>query len=331
MIQIQEQYSVKSFDNHRMPHAAVDLGQTQVNSVDLHFQIWGRDIRLIFTLYHLDHSGSLANFSIAPSDSNGLLSLPFGSVKNGDRRSIAQELVVSSRYGEVFGLSELQNSAVFGGRTIAKAFIDCVSAIIENIRRSIALNLSEQVRDNFTAEIDKRYGQSTREIVKHILPTIHWDLMLAGSGCDDQCLNVVKASFQNNFPIQYEITRTEPTGIPELPQPIYYDARALSDVKATALLEIVCGKKIATFFKKHGYIQAKTQGYEFTIRPGRWIQCTDPAGLSAELCIHTVNFSCNAIDEVVISYLHIHNDLSNWMKSGAIHNAQHGFNAKCAA
>ena len=65
--------------------------------------------------------------------------------------------------------------------------------------------------------------------------------------------------------------------------------------------------------------------YSFEITPGKFPVVTDPNGKTARFCIHTIGFSCNPIDEVVIAYLHIRNRFDEWMDMAIIHNAQSGF------
>ena len=41
------------------------------------------------------------------------------------------------------------------------------------------------------------------------------------------------------------------------------------------------------------------------VAPGKFVKATDPKGTTVELCIHTVAFSCNPTDELILAYLHI--------------------------
>jgi len=318
-------YNIVTFDADKSKRRNLgirDVGST-VTTADVALSLWGRDFRLTLHFYQLDSQGTIITFGLKPLG-DGMYALPFGT--GSTHRWVYQELVVHPMYGEVMGLSELNDSAVFGGRTISQAFRDTFESIFETVRLTMRRNFGREVADRYLADIDKRFGAQTRETIREVLGSLHWALLLHPSECGQQCLSVVQTSLSRNFPRQFGLSHNGNTDIPELPaNPMSYSTWSLADVKATALLQTVCGKAYAKFFKIKGYITVKNMGYSFKVAPGKFVECTDPNGKTASLCIHTVNFSCNPIDEVVIAYLHIKNHLAEYMDKAVAHSAQAGF------
>jgi len=95
--------------------------------------------------------------------------------------------------------------------------------------------------------------------------------------------------------------------------------------KARSLLQSICGEELAREFDAKGFITIEQEGYKFEIPANAFVRCTDPNGKRADLCIHTVSFQVNPVDEICIAYLHIRHKLAAYMKEAIPHGAEKGF------
>lgn len=264
---------------------------------------------------------------------DGVLRLSRGTGAN--RQSFDQVISAPTIIGQLLDYSELTNGGVPAGRTVTGSILRRIESIVETIRQAILSNMStdQSVRQLTLQTLHERYGQTTDDTLRTFLGQIDWRLMLAKSGCDDDAFNVIEYAMGHNPPRFHSILEAPSTEIPLIRHaPINrFDRTTIANIKATALLGNVCGVENGLEFENTGQITVREQGYKFIIKPGEFVYCTDPNGKTARLCIHTMGFQCNPIDEIIIAYLHIKHKLAAYMKEAIAHGAQSGFQKTIAA
>ncbi|MHA2279693.1 MAG: hypothetical protein ACXAC5_02200 [Promethearchaeota archaeon] len=268
---------------------------------------------------------------------NGSLPLSRGRVSRGRgamRQYFEQQIDAPHIIGELLAQSDLADGGVPAGRTVTGAVLRRFESIVETVRQHIRNHLSRDpgVRNLALATMQDRYGAISERNILGFLGAIDWRLMLAKAGCDHDQLNVIEYASGHNPPRFLSIV-DEPTD--EIPlirwAPLTrFNGSTIANIKATALLRNVCGDRLGDEFESCGCITVEEQGYRFVIRPGEFVACTDPNGKTARLCIHTIGFACNPIDEVVIAFLHIKHKLAAYMREAIFHGAESGFNGIAA-
>jgi hypothetical protein len=305
--------------------------------------LFGRWIELDVTSYclhpHATAPTTAITFGLRNCQNADLRCDSFNSIRDGRlglsrgrgamRQNFEQVIDAPNIIGQLLDSSELADGGVFAGRTVTGSILRRIESIIETVRQHIRDNLSRipDVRNLALTTMHDRYGKHTAETIRTLLGAIDWRLMLAKGGSDFDQLNVVEFAMGHNPPRFHSIL-DNPTG--EIPlirhAPLNrFDQTTIANLKATALLRNVCGEQHAVEFENLGRIIVKEQGYSFSIKPGEFVDCLDPNGKTARLCIHTIGFQCNPIDEVVIAYLHIKHKLVAYMREAVLHRVQDGF------
>lgn len=83
--------------------------------------------------------------------------------------------------------------------------------------------------------------------------------------------------------------------------------------RALELLNLVCGAGMAQEYLNSGHITVRKNDYTFEVAPGHGqIECTDPAGKRARLCITSLGDCVNPIDEVTIAFMNISHNFAEW-------------------
>lgn len=256
---------------------------------------------------------------------NGVLKMSRG--EGTDRQVFEQHITIPNIIGQLLDKSQLDYGGVPAGRTITGSVLRRVESIFETIRSSIRKSFSGEIMSEVLQKLDDRYGQITSNVIEKFLGEIHWRLLLAKAGCDEDCLNVIEYASTHNPPQFYDILHDGEVDIPQIAlAPIHrFDQTTVANLKATALLRSICGDKLADEFDKFGKFVIFQDGYQFILEPGQFVACTDPNGKTAKLCIHTANFSCNPIDEIIIAYLHVKHKLKEYMRVAIAHGAEQGF------
>lgn len=299
---------------------------------------YGRACAATLTAYHLN-GGTAITFGFRGAyDSeklSGIGHLPNGMLRiSKPHRVLEQDIVVKPLHGCVLDMSNISDSGVSAGREISKAILRKFESIIETTRQSIRQHIGRGVRDESLNMLHERFRKSTRGTISGILGQINWPLFLDGSNCGEECLMVVDYTMSHNRPAFHDITFDGDTDIPTLTARLSSDtsqAQNIACLKATALLEHVCGHELATEFANKGRITVKSGGFTFVIRPNKFVECTDPNGNKGRLCIHTVALSCNPIDELTIAYLSIKHRLKEYLKLAIVHRDDAGFSTALSA
>lgn len=287
------------------------------NQANISVRLWGTHVQITINVLNMPDM-SMISCGVTPQGT-GKVFASLGSIKTGDHRYIEQDICLPVVKTTILSESDINGAEVLGGRTIVQSLLQTFESIFENIRLRIHDRFAVNYRDEFVRQSDVRYSKETLSFIRTFLGLINWQLMLNGSKVSDDCLTVVCNSFSRNHPRCFNLGYAGDTDIdPVLPPPLYYDPSLLADLKATILLKMVCGDTHAEFFSKHGYLLVSKDGYQITLKPGAFFNITDPHGRSARLCVHTVNLSCNPIDEVVIAYLHIQNDFESWLRTANV-------------
>lgn len=319
-------YRVTRFDGaeYKKHKFSRDIGTGNCNSVFVDTNLWGRQVEISIFAYHFQ-LGTIITCGIQPTD-DGMLFTREGKPNTANFRYIQQQINIVPRYTTILSLSDLKGGDVAAGRTIAGSCIAVFESLFEDVRKSVIKGFGRDVSEQFISMIEDKYASRTDKLIETLFAEINWPLLLEGSECGEQCRTVVNNSLAINPPRRFPLRYNGVTNIPPLPPPAKFNLGSLADMKATMLLKLVCGDNMYDYFLKYGHIITESEGYTFKITPGRWIHVTDYNGKTAELCIHTRNYSCNVIDEVVIAYLHIKDDVFSYMKTANVFHAQQGFN-----
>jgi len=304
------------------------------------FSLWGRWTMLSITTLCTDGLTAVTfgfrpvnasgfgdnNLSVLPG---GILRLSEGSCSN--YRVIEQVIAVKPLHGWVTDLADIQDGAVAEGRALATALLRKTESLIETTRQTIQANLSQSVSSRFLAQLHERFGVATHQTIDALLGGLNWPLLLEASGCGGRCLEVLENSLQHNPLNMRDVRFTGDSGIPTLrSEEVRFDLGDVADAKATILLGHVCGEALAEEFRREGHITLDVRGFRFVIAPDSFVECTDPAGRTGWLCVHTVSFSCNPIDEVVLAYLNIKHKLPEYLAMANIYDEEPGFSTKLA-
>ena len=318
-------YRVTRFDGaeYKKHTFSRDIGTGNCNSVFVDTNLWGRNVEISIFAYHFK-LGTTITCGIQPTD-DGMTFIREGTPGTSNFRYIQQQINMFPRYTTILGLSELSGGDVAAGRTIAGACIKIFESLFEDIRLSVSKHFGTNVSKQFISTIEKQFGERTDKLINSLFAEINWPLLLEGSQCGEQCTTVVNNSLAINPPRRFPLSYTGITNIPPLPPPSKFNLASLADMKATMLLKLVCGTEMYDLFLEHGFITVVSEGYTFKISSGKWINVTDFNGKTAVLCIHTRNDSCNCIDEMILSYLHIQHEFDMFMNTANYFHCQQGF------
>ena len=336
--------------------------------------LYGRWCDLTVTAYCLgenpwDATAVALSYGIRPLDQQDVVGSTFDATQGGmlrlsrgsgsDRQDFDQELQFPTITGTLFDKQTMADGGVPVARNLIRGVLRGTESMIETIRQTIRCSFPKNIRDLALKRLDERYGQITVRALRSLLGEIHWRLMLAKSGCDEQQYGCIEFMAANNPPRFYDADFEGESDIPlvgEKPGDVVAGMRdfvrlaqaerrraeqrqaqlerdkdmAEASGKARSLLESICGSKLAREFDNCGYITVKQNGYRFEIPENNFVRCIDPNGKYAELCIHTQGFQCNPIDEIILSYLHIRHKLAAYMKEAILHGAERGFQKKVA-
>lgn len=280
-------------------------------------RLFGRYCDFSLTTYAFEGTTSII-FGLQPKG-DGIVGL--NHTTDGRTRTIQQHLAVPHIDGSLLEPSHLDcDEEVHTARTISQALLRTTASMVEAVRQSIRTHLGRECFYKAVRHIDHCWGSRVDECMATLYDEINWPFMLEGSGASDQVLQVIETSMRNHT-IEHHSLRYEGTVTIQplvLFEAFRIDKTRLSDLKATMLLKHVCGQEYYDEFVKHNHITIEHCGYKFEVAPGRFVKATDPEGNKAELCIHTVAFSCNVIDELILSYLHIKHQFSWWLNTANI-------------
>lgn len=273
---------------------------------------------------------------------------------NDGRQQFDQQLDFPTITGQFFDKQTMAGGGVPVARNLIRGVLRGTESMIETIRQTIRCSFPDSISEFALQRLDDRFGKVTAETINSFLGEIHWRLMLQKSGCDDQQYGCIEFMAIHNPPRFHAVDFSDDADIPlvgEKPGDIIAGMRdtirlaraarareeqrqaqekrdlkmAVANNKARSLLESVCGSDAAREFDTKGFVTIKQDGYKFEISANDFTRCTDPNGKTAELCIHTLSFSCNPIDEIIIAYLHIKHKLAAYMREAIPHGAQRGF------
>lgn len=283
---------------------------------------------------------------------SGILRLARGSA--GNRQEFDQRIDFPLITGQFFDKQTLVDGGIPVARNLIRGVLRGTESMVETIRQHIRCSLAANVQELGLKQLDDRYGKVTVRALRSFLGQIHWRLMLAKAGCDDQQMGCIEFMATHNPPRFYDVNFNGESDIPlvgERPEDIVAGMQATirlaraeraraealrlqaerdakmaeANNKARSLLEQICGEKLAQEFDRKGFITIEQSGYKFEIPPNAFVRCTDPNGKRADLCIHTLGFQCNPIDEIAIAYLHIRHKLADYMNEAIPHGAERGF------
>lgn len=307
----------------------------RVNTAYCRMGLFGRAVELELKFYHLAKEGTVINFGLKSLSEQDSIRLPdctgkFLTLRQGSGSSyryVQQEIFIKPKYGTILGQSKFCDvEDVVAGRRVAQAFLDSCSSIFESCRADVRRYLGSDIEDACCDHINDVYGNATESNIRGFLSGLHWDLLFAGSQCHPETVQVLKTTFANNSPKQYSIERDLKSDIPPLSKSaVTIDFTFFANWRATNLLKMVCGEQAYAEFNLLGSIMCRTKGYQFRLEPQKWIQCWDARGKQAQLCIHSVNYSVNPIDEVTMAWLCISDDLEQFFKTANVFVRDSGF------
>lgn len=331
--------------------------------------LYGRWCDLTVTAYclgenPLDTTAVAISYGIRPLDQRNVIGSTFDATQNGmlrlsrgtggNRQEFDQELNFPTITGTLFDKQTMADGGVPVARNLIRGVLRGTESMVETIRQTIRCSFPENIRDLALKQLDQRYGQITVRTLRSLLGEIHWRLMLAKSGCNEQQYGCIEFMAANNPPRFYDANFEGESDIPlvgERPEDIVAGMQATirlvraerareeqrqaqlqhdkdmaeANGKARSLLESICGEKLAREFDNWGFISIEQDGYKFEISANDFVRCTDPNGKRADLCIHAQGFQCNPIDEIILAYLHIRHKLVAYMREAIPHGAERGF------
>ena len=298
--------------------------EVAINFLKAKLPIYGRFCDVSLSFYHIHGEMTTINFGMKAStdasvgvagNCNKLLKI---SQKD---RQLEQEIYVPYLSGTVLDASELKDGGKDAATAVADAIFERSESIIETVRQSIIKNFASSCRDQFVDWLCRCYQKHTELAVKQFLNQVNWPFLFDGVKTGDEFIETMDAYFANKslevLPIWSEDFTTIPIITLDLAKHSF-DKFKLADLKATVLLGQVCGKSAQEEFKQFGCISVSNGGYDFVFRPGQHVECKDPYGHIARLCVHTVGYACNVIDELVIGWLTIKHDFARYIKSSNI-------------
>lgn len=233
-------------------------------------------------------------------------------------RVIEQRLSVPHLFGGVLELCELNIAEdVFAARTVSDAFLQVTAAIVEHVRQSFRKGLGKDCRQRAYQHLQLCYEKEMGKLLDRMLGEINWKFMLGEAS--DQFYQVVQTTFRNHHIKRYPISHEGPVEIiPISATQFTVDASRLADLKAATLIRHVCGQAAFDEFQADGCVSLESHGYKFKLRPGAFMSAVDPQGGKARLCIHTIGFSVNPIDEIVLAYQYIKYQFDWYMKTANV-------------
>lgn len=317
----------------------LETNEVSVRQAKCQLPLFGRWCEMTITSYCLQQTAitfgfrGLSNKDLAPKTDtitatvNGMLTLSRGT--GGNRQDFTQSIEVPRIIGQLLDYSDLQNGGVDAARTVLESVLRRVESIIETARQHIIKHFSNdpEVRELALNRVHHRFDEVTRCTISEFLGKINWLFMLEKSGGDSDFATVLEGAPSRNPPRSHTILERPSDDIMLIASaPLNrFNKATVANMKATALLKNVCGEEHALEFENTGQIVVKERGYRFAIRPGDFLTCTDPNGHTARLCIHTLGFQVNPIDEVIIAYLHIKHQFEAYMQEAVVHSPEPGF------
>lgn len=197
-------------------------------------------------------------------DDRPLDALPDGIVRRSEghrcwQRTVEQKLEAPLLHGEVLPLSEVHEGGTPTARTVADALLHVAEALIETTRHTIRRNLAASLLRQTAAILHERYAAPTRQAAQ-LLGEINWPLMLMGSDCGEPCMQTLDYVLRHNPPRCYDITFDGDTEIEPLHcENVRFSHTALANMRATALLQRVCGERAAAEFRACGHITVRAR------------------------------------------------------------------------
>lgn len=300
-----------------------------ITTASVNLPVYGRWARLTLTSYVIGGSTSVMYRFEPVTRDVAIRGETFDAQKNGmlrishGNREIEQEIILPSFIGWLFAPSRINGGSVPEARAMTAALLRKIESLLETCRLHIRARIGAEVFDTMMVTLARYFDERTRKAVTAMLAEMNWRFMLRGSGMTDQGFGVIDFSLANN-PIRFNgINAANPQVIDILDisetASIGSEMANLAGQLAKSLLRQVCGDELADEFETREQISFKAHGYSFIVAPSRWIKATDPNGVKAELCIHTIGLSCHPIDEVTISYLNIMHNIKSWLKTAIVH------------
>jgi hypothetical protein len=271
-------------------------------------------------------------------------------MSTGVKQPVEQVLVPHGAvYVSVLDFTDMSNGGAPLGRRVVRAMLRWFEALLEHSRRSVRHGFSNRVRDRAIQFTHQLYGQATAETAT-LLGTLHWPLLLEGSDCGTECLDTIGTTTELNPARYLELADANDMDV----EPLVGNARSGHEVRrdvrheldillreqqraqrdaeyaagrqrAVELMRSICGADLADQFATTNCLVLEHEGYEFTFRPDGMIQCRDPNGKQASLCIHTRGFCCHPVDEIIIAYLNIRNRFRDFMRIANVYRRDRAF------
>jgi hypothetical protein len=306
-------------------------------------------------LFSEGHKGEGCSFS-------NIVRIPQG--EGSRRRCIEQVIKLPDLVLEVFPLKDVTQATEGDARDICQSVFRYFSSVVETVRKSVIDSFSKEIVDEASKNQDKKYGLFSEKTVRTLLGSLNWPLLVSEMPVADAVKNIIDYIFSNNRPAYYSLVSEgdkdafnvleNKTGIEHLEsriasiegmisreqdaikvrelqaewerERVILDEKIrLANQKANELLKLVCGEEIFNEYLKRGFLHIENEGWSFLLKPNAHVQTFAPNGSSANLCIHTVNLSCNPIDEMVLAYLHIRHKMDEYLAIAIPHGIKGDF------
>lgn len=330
------------------------------------FGLYGARVMLVLESYILHHRNipytsirltyypmnkDVGGFDWIDSTRLGILRVPDDS--GGKKRVVEQSLDTGGPiHLSLLDFQNISDAHEDVARQLVGNCLRSIESITERVRTFITNSIASSLQERAIHLIKQQYTKSTALNLESLLGQINWPLLLHGSQCPQDFVNVVEYTTRHNAPThlpiddidsrgasfehlswdnlnRYDLERKLEHGFDEEDRIRIRKKRAEEYKKATGraieLMKSVCGEDLAEMFEKRGHIAVKKNDYTFILEPDKMVTCIDPNEKRATLCIHTAGFRCHPIDEVIIAYLYINNKLNTFIKTSNILRIDEGF------
>lgn len=280
---------------------------------------------------------------------DGLLIINDGD--GGHKRAIEQTIEFPTISGSIVENSFFRGSGEDLPQFISTQLQTKLESALERCRQLISSDMGDSTKDRAFTRLDDNV-KHTRKHINDFIQNVNWSMLFGWSDCGDVLRESIDSAIRDvtirvngMLDQDYDIPDFVPYSEPYFNQHIHdiFEARRLAELEAiqqlnaerqaawheenakrqaeyakankTALSMMYdfLGDKFGKQFESQGYVELTQNGYTFTVAPSANIQVVDPKGNRAGLCIHTIGFSCNPIDEIVIAVLNIQNRFYEFM------------------
>lgn len=259
---------------------------------------------------------------------------------DGRYRSVEQVIDYPELGGTIVENSFFRGAADDLPQFIADKLRDKLESVFEHCRGFVSKGISDFAKERAYNRLDDTIGY-TRKYINEFVQNVNWAMLFNWTDCGEDMAVAIDAAVRNttlrlndfaqqNHAFESFVPYAEPYDNAHINE-LFAERRAAemaewereqaernanrekANQTAISMMYDFLGESFGKQFEAKGYVELTQNGYHFTVAPSANIRVADPKGNRAGLCIHTINFSCNPIDEIVIAVLNIQNRFYEFM------------------